>query len=289
MSRRAHDQKQSNPNYRERKERPSRSGASYGPIEYRVDPPLPPPHRHREDTSGIREVSSWRKQLVILAVDDSGSMEYDGKCEAASEATQEMIYRMKIRSPERAHFDAAVFYFGTKRWLNTGHMLRPVTEIDEDQFRFYGDSGRTKIREAMIEICRLLDVYERGYYRLHKLPHMVPPPLVILLSDGCDRDIDPRDIAQKMANTELAIGLKPIIVTVGVETNDERLDVGLLQDIASKTEAGNPLYYHITRVYELAELLATAGSSAATTPDELYRTNQRLFRDNKGLLPGPQR
>lgn len=237
----------------------------------------------------MREVSSWRKQLVILAVDDSASMKRDGKAEAASEATQEMVYRMKIRSPERAHFDAAVFYFGDYVWVDPDHMLRPVTEIDEDQFCFSGTSGGTTIRNAMLSICGLLDEYEQGYYRLHKLPHLVPPPLVILLSDGCNGDGDPRGIANKMAKTELAIGLKPIIVTVGIETDDDRLDVDLLTAVASKTQSGEPLYYHITRVAELAELLATAGSSAATTPDELYRTNQQLLRNQTKQLPGPGR
>lgn len=115
----------------------------------------------------------------------------------------------------------------------------------------------------------------------------MPPPLVILLSDGCNGDGDPREIAHRMAHTKLSIGLKPIIVTVGIETDDKRLNDGLLKEIASKTKDGDSLYYHITRVDELAELLATSGSSAATTPDELYRSNQ-LLAHKSGLVPGPR-
>lgn len=141
-----------NPNYEEQ-----RTETSYvddgEPIEYRVDPPLPPPRRRREDTSDVREVSSWRKQLVILAVDDSASMKRDGKCDAASEATQEMIYRMKIRSPEKAHFDAAVFYFGDYAWVDPDNMLRPVTQIDEDEFRYFGKSGARRSAEPY---CRFV-------------------------------------------------------------------------------------------------------------------------------------
>ncbi|MEM9353653.1 MAG: vWA domain-containing protein [Planctomycetota bacterium] len=210
---------------------------------------------------------------MILAVDDSESMQHDGKCFAAAEAVKEMVYRMKLREQtSSAAFDIAIFSFGHAVRSIDHLMLRPVAEVDEDVYSFQGKSGGTRIYNALGEVCALLYAYQLGYYDLHEAPETVPPPLVIMLSDGCDRDSehDPVAVAQKITSTDLPIGLPPLVVTVGVEFTDRLLNDTLLKQMASKTDDGTPLYLDIGEADQLADCLATVGSSAATTANTLY-------------------
>lgn len=50
--------------------------------------------------------------LCVLLADDSISMSVDGKAEAVNEGLREMLYLMKLKSPEADAFDVAIASFG---------------------------------------------------------------------------------------------------------------------------------------------------------------------------------
>ena len=257
-----------NPNYDERPLKNIGPGTS---TELVVIPPKPLPRGARRKCVDHRSAAPSRHQLVIIPVDESASMKRHRKCDAATNAVQETVYLLKMKSPIEAAFDVAIFGYGDIITAPDAHLLKPVTEIDEDDFHFDGSSGGTRIKGAMLFTEELIDQYERDYLSKNDDPERVPPPLIILLSDGYNGDGNPVPIATRLKSKRLSIGVPPIIVTVGIEYGGGEPHVELLTEMASKTDDGEPLYYDIKDANQLIELVATLGSSVATSPDDLYR------------------
>ena len=257
-----------------------------------VDPPLPTRGRRRSRDSR-RAASPWRKQLIILLVDDSGSMARFEKAKFATEAARELISRCYIKNPKMACFDIAVLGYGDLLFGEDGHILRPVTEIDPDEINFTGNGGGTKIKQAIEYTQHLLNLYEDGYYKLHEEPDRVPPPLIFLLSDGYNGDGDPVPQSEQLRKTKLSIGVPPILVTVGIEKGDGKHDVPnvpMMQAMATKTSTGHPLYFDVTDLNLLVELISTTSSSAACTPDEVFELAKLVNPEWKNLpAPSPKR
>jgi hypothetical protein len=92
-------------------------------------------------------------------------------------------------------------------------------------------------------------------------------------------------LAEKIRNTPLSIGIPPILITVGVEFGGGTPNVELLSAMASRTEEGNPLYFHIDDADRLVEFLSTTGSSSASTPDEIFDLATKMYPDWKRLPP----
>jgi uncharacterized protein YegL len=256
-----------------------------------VDPPLAPRGRRRSRDSR-RAASPWRKQLIVLMVDDSGSMQRFEKAKFATEAARELISRCFIKNPKMACFDIAVFGYGDFLCAPYEHLLRPVNEIDPDEIDFKGEGGGTKMKQAIGYTNYLMDLYEKGYYKLHEEPDRVPPPLIFLLSDGYNGDGDPLPAAQQLRDMKLSIGISPIVVTVGIEKGDgnDVPNVPMMQAMATKTSTGHPLYFDVTDLPLLVELISTTSSSAACTPDEVFELAKLVNPEWKTLpAPSPKR
>jgi uncharacterized protein YegL len=266
------------------------SGVTQGG-DIRVDPPLPARGRRRSRDSR-RAASPWRKQLIVLMVDDSGSMQRFEKAKFATEAARELISRCYIKNPKMPCFDIAVFAYGDMLFGPDSHILRPVNEINPDELEFKGEAGGTKMNQAVEYTSYLMQEYEAGYYRLHEEPERVPPPLIFLLSDGYNGDGNPVPAAEKLKNMKLSIGISPILVTVGIEKGDgnDVPNVPMMQAMATKTSTGHPLYFDVTDLPLLVELISTTSSSAACTPDEVFDLAMLINPEWKTLpAPAPKR
>lgn len=251
-----------------------------------VDPPLPARGRRRSRDSR-RAASPWRKQLIVLMVDDSGSMSKFDKAKFATEAARELVSRCYIKNPKMACFDIAVFGYGDLIFAPDKHLLRPVSEINPDELSFDGRGGGTKIKQAVEFTSQLMGLYEKGYYKLHEEPERVPPPLVFLLSDGYNGDGNPVPTADQLKRMNLSIGISPILVTVGIEKGDgnDVPNVPMLQEMATKTSTGHPLYFDVTDLHLLVELISTTSSSAACTPDEVFELAKMINPEWQNLAP----
>ena len=259
--------------------------------EINVDPPLPARGRRRSRDSR-RAASPWRKQLIILMVDDSGSMSKFDKAKFATEAARELVSRCFIKNPKMSCFDIAVFGYGDMVFAPDEHLLRPVSEINPDELNFDGKGGGTKMKKALEFTWYLLNLYKEGYYDLHEEPERVPPPLIFLLSDGYNGDGNPIPIAEELKQLQLPIGINPIMVTVGIEKGDgdDVPNVPMLQEMATKTSTGHPLYFDVTDLQLLVELISTTSSSAACTPDEVFELAKMINPEWKTLpTPKPKR
>ena len=254
-----------------------------------IEPPLEPRGRRRSrDTR--RAASPWRKQLIILMIDDSGSMQRFDKAKFATEAARELVSRCYLKNPKMACFDIAIFGYGDMIFAPNEHLLRPVTEFDPDQIEYQGSSGGTKIKQAVEYTEYLMSLYEEGYYRLHTEPDRVPPPLIFLLSDGYNGDGNPIPASERLKRKSLSINASPILVTVGIEKGDNANDVPnvpMLQSMSTKTSTGFPLYFDVKDLGLLVELISTTSSSAACTPDEVYELAKVLNPEWRNL-PAPQ-
>jgi Mg-chelatase subunit ChlD len=114
------------PNHANYEEQPYVSNGTGSQVELNIDPPLEPRGRRRSrDTR--RAASPWRKQLIILMVDDSGSMQRFDKAKFATEAARELISRCYLKNPNMACFDVAIMGYGDFVFANDEHLLRPVT------------------------------------------------------------------------------------------------------------------------------------------------------------------
>lgn len=272
-------------------ETPFDGGGGYSAGEIVVDPPLEARGRLRSRDSR-RAASPWRKQLIVLMVDDSGSMQRFEKAKFATEAAQELISRCFIKNPKMSCFDIAVFGYGDHIYASYEHLLRPVSEIDPDNIQFSGQGGGTKIKQAVEYTTYLMDLYENSYYKLHEEAERVPPPLIFLLSDGYNGDGNPIPAAKKLKNMKLAIGISPIVVTVGIEKGDgnDVPNVPMMQAMATKTSTGHPLYFDVTDLPLLVELISTTSSSAACSPDEVFDLAMLINPEWKTLpAPAPKR
>ncbi|QEG37713.1 VWA domain-containing protein [Bythopirellula goksoeyrii] len=236
--------------------------------------PKPLPKGPRRKCVGHRSAAEGRKQLVIFAVDDSASMKRFEKCLAALEAMVETLYQMVLKGNGVSVFDVAIFKYGDKVFAVQENLLVPVDEVDEDTFVFQGNSGGTKIKLAMGFVEDLLVTYDQDVLAHNEDPERVPPPLVVLISDGYNGDGNPRPVAARIKEMPLSIGVSPIIATVGIEYGGGEPHVELMTDIASKDERGKPLYFDIQNAGELADVLATLGSSAATSATTLYQATK---------------
>ena len=253
-----------------------------------VDPPLPARGRRRS-RDDRRAASPWRKQLIMLLVDDSGSMAKFEKAKFATEAARELVSRCYIKNPKMSCFDIAVLSYGDVLIAEDNHLLRPVSEINPDDLNFEGRSGGTKIKQAVEYASHLMNLYEDGYYKLHEEPNRVPPPLIFLLSDGYNGDGNPVPAAERLKQMRLSIGINPILVTVGIEKGDgnDVPNVPMMQDMATKTSTGHPLYFDVSDLPLLVELISTTSSSAACTPDEVFEL-AKLINPEWKTLPAPK-
>lgn len=281
-----------NKNHANYKETPYVSSGGTHEGDIRVEPPLKARGRRRSRDSR-RAASPWRKQLIVLMVDDSGSMAKHEKAKFATETARELIARCRIKNPKMACFDIAVFAYGDLIFAPDNHLLRPVDEINPDELSFEGRAGGTKMKQAVEYTGHLLSLYEAGYYKLHEEPERVPPPLIFLLSDGYNGDGNPIPAAEQMKGMRLSIGVDPILVTVGIEKGDKGNDVPnvpMLQAMATKTSTGHPLYFDVTDLPLLVELISTTSSSAACTPDEVFELAKLINPEWKNLpAPPPKR
>lgn len=253
-----------------------------------VDPPLPTRGRRRSRDSR-RAASPWRKQLIVLMVDNSGSMSKFDKAKFATEAARELVSRCYIKNPKMSCFDIAVFGYGDLIFAPDEHLLRPVGEINPDNLSFDGKGGGTKMVQAIEFTCHLLNLYQEGYYDLHEEPERVPPPLIFLLSDGYNGDGNPVPVAEELKQSKLPIGISPILVTVGIEKGKGKdvPNVPMMQAMATKTSTGHPLYFDVTDLHLLVELISTTSSSAACTPDEVFEL-AKLINPEWKTLPAPK-
>ncbi|MEQ8849006.1 vWA domain-containing protein [Botrimarina sp.] len=241
----------------------------------------------RRGSGGRRTASYYRHQLVCIAVDTSRSME-GWKAKAATEAVQETVYGCKMKSNGDSIFDFSLLWFGDYVFSDESLLLKPVQEIDEDKIEFLGDSGGTRIKQAVKCVANLIEKYDE-----HNLAHnpekdRVPPPLIIFMSDGKNGDGDPLPITNKLKTTPLSIGVPPIVITVGIEFDGGEPDIELLTAMASETEHGQKLYFDIASAGQLVEYLATGASSGASTPDEFYRSIVQTEAWQK-RLPNPEK
>lgn len=254
-------------------------------LELIVTPPTASRHGRPRGGGGRRSASYRRRQLVMLIVDDSASMK-GSKAAAATEATREMIYRCKSKCNGDSVFDVSVLWFGDHIFSDEKLLLKSVLEIDEDEIEFHGDSGGTRIKMASEYMAHLILEYDTNNLRHNEEKERVPAPLIIFMSDGKNGDGNPIPIANKLTTTALSIGVPPMLCTVGIEFDGGEPDVDLLTEMASKTEEGDSLYFDIENAAELVEKLATAGSSAAMTPEEILAAVMRAPYGRK-YLPGP--
>lgn len=245
-----------------------------------VDPPLER-KRRRRSTSDRRTASPWNKQLVMLIVDNSSSMSRNSKAKYATKTAREVVRQCQFKSGKMACFDVALFAYGEMISCSDKHILRPVTEVKPSSIEYHGKDGPTKIRMALQVAKWLLDGYNEGYYKLHKYPELVPPPLIFLLSDGYNGDGNPVPDANAIKEMDLAIGLPPMLATVGIETGGTKQDVphDLMKELASKNTNGKPAYFEVNDLNLLVELIATTSSSFVSTTDDLIDEADRIRED----------
>ncbi|WP_425395425.1 hypothetical protein [Aeoliella sp.] len=193
-----------------------------------------------------------------------------------------MCHLMRMKSPEVDIFDIAIFCYGDYNFAEDRHLLRPLSDINEDEIEFHGTSGRTNFNIPLRFCHELLQQYDQQYLTLQEEPQKVPPPLILFVSDGCHMNgRNPVFLAKKINSTALSIGVPPILVTIGLELGGDKPDEELLKAMASRGRHNQPLYFDVTDLLQFEELLATLGSSAACTPDDV----STVVDDQKRLPP----
>jgi len=222
-------------------------------------------------------------QLVILLIDDSESMKYDGKCQAATKAVADMLCEMKLRGDGGLIFRVAIIPFGDFVGVRRDWLGVLAKDIKEDEIEFRGEHGQTDFGDSFMYIERICQAYEQFYLSHYPIPELHPTPLIVFMSDGRDTgEVAPVAVANRIKSMPLSIGVPPLILTVGIEFGGDSPDEILLKRLASvDEESGCPLYFHISNASMLAQFLAKSCSSGSSSAAEILREARKVNPDWK--------
>jgi magnesium chelatase subunit D len=190
--------------------------------------------RHPEGTAGPIEVGeadlreAVRQQrtanLVVLAVDASGSMHADGRMAAAKGA----VLGLLVDAYQRRDRVALVTFRGTTAEV----VLRPTgsTEVAEARLAELPTGGRTPLAEGIATALRVATITKDGAWR----------PLLVVVSDGrataAPEGVDPVSAAMEAAELVRRQGVPAVVVDAeGAEGTDGRsagVRLGLARQLA---------------------------------------------------------
>ncbi len=241
------------------------------------------PSYAKRSKSNKRTALAHCPQLVILLIDDSESMFYDGKCGAATKAVTDMLCEMKLRTDGELSFRVAIIPFGDFVGVRPDWLGVLVKDVKEDEIKFLGKHGKTDFGESFMYIERLCQAYEQFYLSRYPAPLLHPAPLIVFMSDGRDTgEVAPVAIANRIKSMPLSIGVPPLILTVGIEFGGDTPDENLLKRLASvDEESGRSLYFHISNANMLAQFLAKSCSTGSSSAAEILREAGKVNPDWK--------
>ena len=186
----------------------------------------------KEDT---REASSTHPQIVVLLIDNSGSMAEGGKCEQVTEAVQDIVTTMQSLNLGGSgyRFLLNICAFGDEvRPLATAASPR---EIDIDSLVFLGDDGATNMDVALQwALGALQKSFERCRTEIVRYQEaLAPNPLCVVLSDGENTGPDIAAASKALHSTVWQTGHIDV-VAVGVGMEDQHFET--MKAIASKPD-----------------------------------------------------
>lgn len=179
--------------------------------------------------------SSTHPQIVVLLIDNSGSMAEGGKCEQVTEAVQDIVTSMQSLSLGGSgyRFLMNICAFGdTTRPLAWAAAPR---EIDIDSLVFLGDDGATNmhlaLQWAMAALQRSIERCRTEIPRYQE--DLAPNPLCVFLSDGENTGPDIAAAASALHSTVWKTG-RIDVFAVGVGMEEQHFET--MKGIASQPE-----------------------------------------------------
>jgi uncharacterized protein YegL len=177
-------------------------------------------------TKGTKIASSVHPQIVVLLIDNSGSMAEDGKCEQVTEAVQDMVMTMQSMNLGSSgyRFLLNICAFGdAPRALA---LAASPKEIDVDSLAFLGDDGATNMHLAL---AWAKDALQKSLDRCRtEIPRFqeenAPNPLCVMLSDGQNTGLDVTAAAKALQDIAVKNGIVEV-VAVGVGMEDQHFEV----------------------------------------------------------------
>ena len=181
-----------------------------------------------------KQANSHHPRCVTLLIDNSGSMEDNGKCQQVTDAVQDMVITMQSLNmgAHGCRFILSIGKFGDTPTELT--VAKCPAEVDVDSLVFDGASGGTDMLPALrwaetairksLERCRKLPIYQE---------ELAPNPICVFLSDGECTGEDPIPAAKALRAIPFKDG-EIDVFAVGVGLLDQHFEV--MKSIASKPE-----------------------------------------------------
>ncbi|WP_263352917.1 vWA domain-containing protein [Acidicapsa acidisoli] len=184
---------------------------------------------------GSKIASSMHPQIVVMLIDNSGSMAEEGKCEQVTEAVQDMVTSMQSMNLGGSgyRFLMNICAFGDS--VRQMAIAASPREIDIDSLVFLGDDGATNMHFAL-EWAK--DALQQSLERCRKeirafQEEKAPNPLCVLLSDGEFTGGDVMEPAKALQSISVKNG-NVDVVSVGVGMEEQHFEV--MRSIASRPE-----------------------------------------------------
>jgi uncharacterized protein YegL len=181
-----------------------------------------------------KRATAHHPQIVILLIDDSGSMAEEGKCQQVTDAVQDMVITMQSLNlgTHGYRFLLNICKFGDAPAELA--LARSPSQVNVDLLVFDGSSGGTEMEPALrwaegalnqsLQRCRSIPNYQE---------ELAPNPICVFLSDGECTGEDPASAARAVRSIPFKEG-EVDVFAVGVGMRDEHFEV--MKTIASRPE-----------------------------------------------------
>ena len=181
-----------------------------------------------------KRANAHHPQIVILVIDDSGSMAEEGKCQQVTEAVQDMVITMQSLNlgTHGYRFLLNICKFGDAPTELA--VAQSPSQVNVDSLVFDGSSGGTEMDTALRWAERAL---VQSLQRCRSVPNYqeesAPSPICVFLSDGECTGEDPAAAASSLRSVAFKDGQVDVFA-VGVGMRDEHFEV--MKTIASRPE-----------------------------------------------------
>lgn len=182
-----------------------------------------------------KKANALHPQIVILVIDNSGSMAEMDKCRQVTDAVQDMVITMQSLNLGSCN---SRFFLSICRFGDSPEELALAAtppEVDIDKLVFAGDQGGTDMRLALEWAQKALGMsLARSRQISNYREELAPNPLIVFLSDGEDTgEDDPMVAVRVLHSCQLKDGGVDLIA-VGVGMQDEHFEI--MKRIASKPD-----------------------------------------------------
>jgi len=183
-------------------------------------------------SKGTKVASSMHPQIVVLLIDNSGSMAEGGKCQQVTDAVQDIVTTMQSMNLAGSGYRYLMNICAFGDDVRSLALAESPREINTDDLVFLGDDGATNMHLALQwakdALQQSLDRCRRDISRFQE--ENAPNPLCVILSDGENTGPDVTAAAQALRGVVVKNGSVDV-VAVGVGMEEQHFEV--MKSIAS--------------------------------------------------------